>query len=104
MFNLGLYALRHVERCPAWDVAICPSRVLSLRRASWIKQALLCKQYKRFFRMLTVCYSMLRGSYLWQGTANMYRSSTQAFLGFPRDRAVKCKIDFEHARAVAIPS
>src|SRR5947209_16790137 len=83
-------------------MAVRPEGMFSLRCARGIEEALLGRQHKWLFGMLTSPYRIFRGSNLGKSSPHMYCSGACAFHGLPGYWAIKGKIDFEHAWSVAV--
>src|SRR2546426_12766861 len=84
------------------NMAVCPHRLLSRGRTSWIKEALLGKQYKGPLRMLILPHGTLTSSNFRQCAAYVYSSSACAYWSLPWNWTVEGKIKLKYADTVAI--
>src|SRR5579884_3797993 len=83
-------------------MAVRPHHLLSPRRTSWIKEALLGEQYKGPLRMLPLPYGTLSSSNFRQRAAHVYSSSACACWSLPGNWTIKGKIKLKYADTVAI--
>src|SRR5437870_7056530 len=99
--DLRFNAIRHVDVATKWNVAVGPQRMLSLRRASFIKQTLLRHQRKRTLGNSSARDVAFGGSNFVHCASEMNCAGATAGFGFPRNRLTQRIVNFENSGPVS---
>src|SRR5262249_27203562 len=91
-FNLGLYALSHVEYRSVWHVTVRPGRVFAGRCTARVEQTGLCMQHVRQFSVLPSPRKLLRYTHFSQRIPQVDCNGPAALWRSPWNRTVKCPV------------
>ena len=100
-FDLRFDLIRHIRAAAERNMAVRPERVLTMRRARFIEQTLLCDQHERALGNFSTHNLAFRRRDFANIPPEMNCSCATASFGFPWDRLTQRIIDFENSRRVS---